>query len=57
MVAIVMHGDVLGLMEVRVVRQVVVDIMVRLFVMVGIHVLDVVVVVVGLLVMIDLVGV
>lgn len=57
MVAIVMHGDVLGLMEVRVVRQVVVNIMVRLFVMVSIHVLDVVVVVVGLLMMTDLVGV
>ena len=57
MVAIVMHGDVLGLMEVRVMRQVVVNIMVRLFVMVSIHVLDVVVVVVGLLMMTDLVGV
>ena len=57
MVAIVVHGDVFGLMEVRVMRQVVMDIMVRLFVVMGVHVLDVVVVVVGLLVMTDLVGV
>lgn len=57
MVAIVVHGDVFGLMEVRVMRQVVMDIMVRLFVVMGVHVLDVVVVMVGLLVMTDLVGV
>jgi hypothetical protein len=56
-VAVVVHGDVLGLMEVRVVRQVVVDVVVGLFVVVGIHVLDVVAVVVGLLMMTNLVSV
>lgn len=56
-VAVVVHGDVLGLMEVRVVRQVVVDVVVGLFVVMGIHVLDVVAVVVGLLMMTNLVSV
>jgi len=56
-VAVVVHGDVLGLMEVRVMRQVVVDVVVGLFVVMGIHVLDVVAVVVGLLMMTNLVSV